>query len=498
MYLTLRTTKTGSGAVAIQAVFRKQGKTYVVKHFGSAHTKEEAQALLERGSLWVERESKQRSLFTSQPSRTLPLATTQLTHTYHTYARDMLMGVAHMMGFDALEDGAFLDLALMRIIEPASKLRTLELLRRYFGVEYAERTLYRTLKCFATHKAAAERIALAYAKKYHTKDLSLVLYDVTTLYFESFKADDLRIQGFSKDNKSQQPQIVVGLMVSRDGFPLGYEVFKGNTFEGHTMLPVFRAFMKRHKVDMPVIVADAAMLSRTNMQALAKEDYRYIVGARLANLSPMIISRIAKEVSGRDDSLIRIPTDHGDLIVAFSASRERKNRRDMDKQLKKAEMLITRGESGKRAKFVKVEHTTPTLNVALKVKTEALLGMKGYYTNIPESNLSNTDVIARYGDLWNVEASFRMTKSDLKTRPIFHHTQDAIRAHLVIAFVALAMGRCIERLFCASLRKFRDTLWDIVDAHLVDSSTGETFVFRSPVPDVMRDFERKIKKWQTY
>lgn len=498
MYLKIRTTKTASGATAVQAVFRTQGKTQVVKHFGSVHDAKELKALVTQGQSWVNQENKQQSLFNTQEPRVLPLATARLSHAYHTYAREFLLGVAHKIGFDALHSELLVDLALMRIIEPASKLRTLELLERYFGVQYSERTLYRTLKSFALYKEEAERIALTYAKKHHTKDISLVLYDVTTLYFESFKSDELRVPGFSKDSKSQQPQIVVGLLVSRDGFPLGYEVFKGNTFEGHTMLPVFKKFIEKHKVNTPVLVADAAMLSKTNMDELTTQRYSYIVGGRLANLSPKVINQIKREVPKTDGSITRITTERGDLIVAFSSKREKKNRHEMEKQIKKAKALIEKGEVGRRAKFVVSQNAQPTLNTALQEKTETLLGMKGYYTNIPETILSNTDVITRYGDLWNVEASFRMSKSDLATRPIFHYTEDAVRAHMVVSFIALAMGRCIEKLFGASLRRFRDAAWDVVDAHITDMAADDTFILRSEIPEYLRVFELKIKKWRTY
>ena len=130
-----------------------------------------------------------------------------------------------------------LDLTIMRLIEPASKLRSIEMLSRYFGIHYSQR-IYRTIPKLITHKADIEQRAYSVAEEKFQEQFYYVLYDVTTLYFESFKADDLKIQGFSKDNKSQQPQIVIGLLVTQSGLPLSYNVFAGNTFEGKTMLPV--------------------------------------------------------------------------------------------------------------------------------------------------------------------------------------------------------------------------------------------------------------------
>jgi len=160
------------------------------------------------------------------------------------------------------------DLVLMRIIEPASKLRSLELLKDYFGVKHLRKHFYEALPQIATLKDQVEKKAIALAKKEFNFDFSLVFYDVTTLYFESFKADDLRKPGFSKDGKSAQPQIVIGLIVNYDGFPIAYEIFEGNRFEGHTLIPVILAFKKKHKIKTLTVVADAAMISQDNIKAL--------------------------------------------------------------------------------------------------------------------------------------------------------------------------------------------------------------------------------------
>ena len=415
----------------------------------------------------------------------------------HTFARAALLAAARHIGLDALDEPLLLDLALMRIIEPASKLRSVELIERYFGVHYRSSGIYERLPRFAMRKAEIEQAAVAYAKEVRSSDLSLVLYDVTTLYFESFEADELRVPGFSKDNKAQQPQIVVGLLVTREGFPLGYEVFKGNTFEGHTMLPVLESFARAHRVETPTVVADAAMLSRENTATLAARGYAYIVGARLANASPSVIKKVSCALARKDGKTVRIATKHGDLVAAFSLKRYRKDKREMDGQIRKAKELVAGRKSGKRAKFVlKSKNEALTLDEPLIAKATLLLGVKGYYTNISREKLSDTEVIARYHDLWNVEASFRMAKSDLATRPIFHHKKDAIRAHVVVCFVALLMGKTLELSSGLSLRRVRDLLWSITDAAITDTVTGETFVLRSPMEHVIHSpIGKLLKKW---
>ena len=221
----------------------------------------------------------------------------------------------------------------------------MELLERYFTRRYSQRSVYRALPKLNRHKETLETLAMTYAKNVLGASMELVLYDVTTLYFESFKADELRIPGFSKDGKSQQPQIVLGLLVTNTGFPLGYEVFAGNTFEGKTILPVLRAFMARVDTKDLVVVADAAMLSEKVLNEIRQAGMSYIVGARLANSSPTLIHRISQELGQLDNAIVRVPSKHGDMVCAFSAKRFKKDQTTMQQQLTKAQALVARKSS---------------------------------------------------------------------------------------------------------------------------------------------------------
>lgn len=490
---SIRKTKTASGATAVQIVRYEKRKVVIVKHVGSAKTADEIASLVESAGSWIERECPQQALFPKEPRRSIALATARYAGVTYAFAHQVLASVARTLGFASLNAPLLLDLAYMRLIEPSSKLRSIERLGRYFGIRYAERTVYRTLPTFAKKKAAVESIAVAWAKDGLASDLSLVLYDVTTLYFETFEGDDLRVPGFSKDNKAQQPQIVVGLLVTREGFPLGHEVFKGNTFEGHTMLPVVEAFARTHGVATPTVVADAAMISRENIAKLTERGFSYIVGARLANCSPKIVAAVTAALGQKDGTTVRLKTEYGDLVCAFSSRRYRKDKADMDAQLAKAKGLIAKNEPGKRAKFVrKTGDAAYTLDEALHVKAETLLGIKGYYTNIPKETLDDEGVIERYRDLWRVEAAFRMSKSDLAARPIFHRTEDSIRAHLLICFVALAMGKHLEIRSGLSLRRVVDLLWSVTDARIVDTTTGEMITLRSELDEDTRALLKKL------
>jgi len=490
---SIRKTKTASGSTAVQVVRYENRKVVVLKHIGSGKSDEEVSALIESARVWVEKHTRQVSLFPTQEQRTLPIATTKYLGVTHVFARETLHKLASLCGFDAQQDTLLLDLAIMRILEPTSKLRSIELMKRYFEIRYAQRTVYRALPRLIERKKVMEDVAIACAKKNLQSDLALVLYDVTTLYFETFTSDGLRKQGFSKDNKSQQPQIVIGLLATREGFPLGYEVFAGNTFEGHTMMPVLEAFAQTHSVKTPTVVADAAMLSHANIEELKKRNLSYIVGARLANASPAVIDKVSEVLAQEDGTTVRVPTQHGDLIASFSQKRYRKHKGDMERQLERGKKLIQKNEPGRRAKFVTKEGGDAyVLNEALIEKTKRLLGIRGYYTNIPEKQLSNEEVISRYHDLWHVESAFRMAKSDLASRPIFHYTEDAVRAHILICFVALVIGRYAELRAGVSARTLRDLLWSVTDATMMDTATGETFSFRSPVSEDVEMFLQKL------
>ena len=412
----------------------------------------------------------------------------QLSSVTHCFAHAALRNCAQICGLGVL-DPLYQDLALMRIIEPTSKLRTIELLKRYFGISYAERTLYRLLPQLITYKDSIEKAAHQTVKAHFKESFALVLYDVTTLYFESHKPDDnLRARGFSKDDKSKQPQIVVGLLVSHQGFPLKHEIYKGNTFEGHTMLKVVKEFQKYHVNSKPIIVADAAMLSQENMRTLGSEGYQYIVGARLANTPRSFIESVTLTLNKQEGAVTRLsyPNRPYSVVCSYSEKRARKDKREFEKQITRALELIAHKEKRRRAKFVKESPDYKGLFILdeeLKEKTEKLLGVKGYCTNIPEEVLSNHQVIEYYHELWRVEQAFRMSKTDLKTRPIFHYTHDAIKAHVLLCFMGLMMGKFLEIKTGLSLQRIRDILWNVHEAHIKDNLTGKCITLQTNLVD---------------
>ena len=405
------------------------------------------------------------------------------------------MGCVDELGLSHLPR-LLLDLAIMRLIEPASKLRSLELLQHYFGIRYSQH-IYRNIPKLITYKTNIEHCAYNVAQKKFNEPFYFVLYDVTTLYFESFKADDFKNQGFSKDNKSQQPQIVIGLLVTQSGFPLSYEVFAGNTFEGKTMLPVVEKFIAGHPQVKPIIVADAAMLDEKRLSGPREKKISYIVGARLANTNLDMVEHIHRTLSGIHGAMARFTSIHGDLICDFSVKRYKKDLNDFNKLVQKAEELVAMQSLKVKARFIrKVTKKKIELNTALIEKRKLLLGIKGYCTDLSEQQLSNELVISRCHQLWYVGQSFRISKFDLQARPIYHQKHDAIKAHVLICFVALIIEKYLELTTKLSLREIRFLVMNITETHIQDRLTKKTFTFLPPTNDILKTpLANLISKW---
>lgn len=482
--LRIRVIKTKGNSRSVQVYRYQKSKRIIIKHIGSGTTDEEILSLKEMASLFIADYTKQSYLFAeSEPKEEAVLISQcQYLGVYYTYLYDVLRAIQYQIGYALHLDTLLNDLVLMRIVEPASKLRSIELMKNYFGITHRRQRYYESAPKWLDLKESIERQTLAFAKRQYSFDFSLLFYDVTTLYFETFTEDELRKNGFSKDNKSQQPQIVVALMVTPGGFPVSYEVFSGNTFEGHTLIPVIKSFMKKQKVEHFTVVADAAMISTDNIEALRAEKINYIVGARLGNVPAHLLALIDEKLSRTDGSIIRIKTDNGDLICSFSQKRYNKDKYEMQKQIDRAKSLLSQPSKVRRIKYLKPGDSNMMLNEKLIEKTRKLLGVKGYYTDLKESVAPSETIISRYHDLYKIEQAFRLSKHDLQTRPIFHFKAEPIQLHILICFMALAISKHIELKAEISIRAFLTSCKKITDARLLNKITQREIKMRVSVP----------------
>jgi transposase len=280
--------------------------------------------------------------------------------------------------------------------------------------------------------------------------MSVVFYDVTTLYFQIDNEDDIRKRGFSKEGKHQNPQIVLGLLVSIDGYPLAFDIFEGNKFEGHTMLPVLDSFKKKYKLENLVIVADSGLLSTQNIKELQDKNYEFILGARIKNEKQVIKDKILALELKNGKSEIIDKEDNLRLIVSYSDKRAKKDSYNRERGLKRLEKQLKSGKLTKSNinnkgynKYLRMEGDVKISIDMEKFNQDAKWdGLKGYITN---STLSKDEIIENYGQLWKIEKAFRISKHDLKIRPIYHRLQRRIEAHITINFVAYKIYKELER-----------------------------------------------------
>lgn len=481
----VRKVPTKSKATAVQVVASGGHDIRVIKHIGSAHTPQEIEDLVSLADHWISDHGNQPPLFPrQQPSSLVSVNNLELIHTTPTLIHQLCMQTISTFGFNTFLSQLLLDLVFIRLVEPASKAASIRLLSSDFGISHNPKTMQRHLKQVTKNKTAIEQKAAVYAKKYLSFDFRVVFYDVTTLYWESFKPDKkgegVALPGFSKDNKHQQPQLVLGLVVTKEGFPLEFRIFSGNKFEGHTLLPTLEQLKRHHQIQSLTVVADAAMISDANVKALKERGLGYIVGARLSNLSGATIKEIDQKLERVDQATIRLKAKtKGWLVCQYSKKRYAKDKHETKKQVEKAKRgLKEPGKAVKRLKFVKRVKDEEKLefNLQLLKKTKKLWGIKGYYTD--QKDLSDQEIINHYHNLWQVEKAFRISKTDLQIRPIYHRKTENIVAHMLICFMALCIAKHWEMETGISIKKLTKMLSNISDATFQDKLTEKTFTLR--------------------
>ena len=363
----------------------------------------------------------------------------------------MLGKIFDAIGFNAIKDELFRHLVITRLVYPVSKLKTIDYLYKYKGIFIEKDKIYRYLdKLNNKHKEQIQNISYEHTLAVLQNKIAVVFYDVTTLYFEIEDEDDLRKTGFSKDGKHQHPQILLGLLVSAGGYPLAYEIFEGNKFEGHTMLPVIEIFKHKYKLKKLVVVADAGLLSNDNIQELESKKYEYILGARIKNESNIIKKNILSLTLNNGESTIIEKDEHTKIIISYSSNRSAKDKHNREKGLQKLERTIASGKLTKKNinnrgynKYLKLEGDVTVKIDYQKYKADASWdGLKGYITN---TTLTKDEVIESYQQLWMIEKAFRISKTDLRIRPIYHRLKHRIQAHICVAFCAYKIHKELER-----------------------------------------------------
>jgi len=439
-----------SGVVSVQVIAKISGKSKLVKTIGSSSDEQDIEDLVKEGHQYIAKFGGQKTLdFSDELSLFKSVFQSISSHTE--VGTQLLLGeIFNDIGFNVIEDALFRQLVLSRLIYPVSKLKTSDFLDRYHELDYPVQQIYRYMDRFhSKSKELVQQISYQHTKKILGGKVSIVFYDVTTLYFEIDQEDDLRKTGFSKEGKHQNPQIVLGLLVSRNGYPLAYDIYEGNKFEGHTMLPVLDSFKEKYNLEQLVIIADSGLLSNANIEELQAGDYEFILGARIKNEKWDTQRKILSlDLKNGESTIVR--KDDLKLVITYSDNRAKKDYENRRKGLKKLEKRIRTGKLTKSNinnrgynKYLKLEGDIDITIDHEKFEADgAWDGLKGYLTN---ARMSKDEIIENYGHLWQIEKAFRVSKTDLKIRPIYHRLQPRIETHICISFVAYKIYKELER-----------------------------------------------------
>lgn len=458
----VRKLKNRSGSISVQIISKANGRYKVINTIGCGHNEQEVQKLTYLAKQEIERLSAQPRLFVSETDTIVEDLFGSLSNaSIRTVGPEIIFGrIYDHIGYDAIGEDLFRHLVIARLAFPLSKLKTVEYLYRYQGIRIDIDTVYRFLdKLSNTLKHQVEQISFANTLKVLKGNISIVFYDMTTLYFEASDEDDLRKTGFNKDGKHQNPQIFLGLLVGLGGYAIGYDIYEGDTFEGHTLIPFIEQTRKKFNLDKPIVVADAGLLSKDNIESLESMNYQYIIGARLKNESAKIKSQVlSRNLKDQQVATIKLQTGRR-LIISCSSKRARKDEHNRQRGLKRLEKQIRSG------KLTKSNINNRGYNKYLVMKGEVSIeidyekfnrdqvwdGLKGYVTN---ADINKEQVVANYNNLWNIEKAFRISKTDLRIRPIYHRLRSRIEAHICISFAAYSIYKELER----ALHEDRSTL----------------------------------------
>lgn len=525
MYIRLKKNTSGTTSVLLVTSQRLPGKKHpysrILKSFGYAKNEEELAEL----KLIAE------NYLNSIPSDKTP-QTSLDSLVIHTPA-DISSCKTHVRGFHDIYNKLFSaifantslkhkgnemlsKLAIMRIIYPKSKHYTANIASN-FGYDLKVDNIYKLMDRI-NDEAISKIQACGYSNTKRLlaeeqQTLDVLFYDLTSIYFETNTQDELRNFGFSKDGKSQHVQIILAMIVTHHGLPVAYETFEGNSYEGSTLIPTLMALRKKYKINRVIVVADSGLINKHNVDQISEAGMEYVIGARLKNSSKAIISEalsdkdytdVSDEVRGKShifiDKKTKKPTGHK-LMFYHSQMRAKKDAYDRDNALKKISKQIGQkaksGLSGVlRKSYVTLSQEDSILGID-KDKLKEAARFDGYFTiqtNIKEC--SPADILQYYSGLWQVEQTFRITKYNLRIRPVFHYTPARIKAHFAICYISLVLIRTLEltmrRAQCyIPIEQLHELLWEVKEVEIV--SRDKSFSISTDFPAALVPIYKVIK-----
>ena len=462
-----------SGTISVVVVSKAHGKFTEVKKFGVAKSEEEADEMFSKAQSWLHTHDGQQELdFEDRKGKEVEETERFLGNIDNVLINGtqlLLDQVYDSIGFNRIPDEILRHLVIARVSQPRSKLATVDYLKSYYDEDVDLNHIYRYMdKLYNTQMELAQQISVEHTRKLFGGKIGLMFYDVTTLYFETAQTDVLREPGFSKDGKTAESQVILGLLVSEGGYPLSYSLFNGSQYEGFTMIPMIDEFKQRFNLGKDfVVVADSGLMNKNNVTLLREAGYNYILGARIKSESASVKQWILS-LEKVDKACYNYKRENGErLIVSYSDKRAKKDAYNRDRgiaRLRKAYKsgCITKNQVNKRGynKFLEISKDIEVTISEGKIAEDSKWdGFKGYITN---TELDAEHVIAEYHGLWVVERAFRISKGNLEMRPMFHFTERRIEAHVCICFIAYKVYKELERL--VSVNKIGMSVDKVLDA----------------------------------
>ena len=517
----------------------------VLRHVGSAYNKEELERLCDYGRFLAEElkqtHSAQGSLFSPTEMVDLMLKAEQtddqedcdvklsecrersrqvvgvravFTEMYR------LLGWERLLGSRRLSDNRILrELVIARLVQPRSKRKTVLDLSRDVGVNLNLEQVYRSMDSLT--ETVIENIkaqSYEYARSLFRAPINVVFYDTTTLYFESEAEDELRRKGYSKDGKPHRTQVLLALLITPGGIPIGYEVFAGNTYEGHTLQEALTRVKGRYQVQQITVVADAGLLNQANVAALEAADCPYIMGYRLKSAGNKMKSQVLDRsryqplpaADGKDvhASYQVIEQAGRRIVVTWSEKRAHKDARQRAQGIEKLMKKLKRSRQPatltrrQYATFLRFSSGGEARVDETKIKRAAQ--WDGLHAIVAYGNdeMNVSQLLKQYQQLWEIEHCFRTNKHDLKIRPIFHWVPRRIHAHLAICYMAFC---CMQHLRhrmktvyrSLSAEEVTEELSRLQISLLTRQGTSQRYALPSQTNRVARQIYRCLKlKWR--
>lgn len=449
----IRRKRNASGSISVQIIQKIAGKNKVLRTIGSSNDLIEIEFLIQKGRKELNELQKSSELpFSAKEEMEFVNSFVDFIDSVKLVGPELLLGkLFDEIGFNQIDDELFRHLVITRLVYPVSKLKTTDYLYKYKGIKISVYSIYRYLdKLHKKQLDKVKEISLNHTLNLFGGKIAVVFYDVTTLYFEAKEEDEFRKTGFSKDGKHQNPQIVLGLLVSENGYPLDYDVFEGNKYEGDTLIPIIEHFQTKHQPEQLIVVADAGLLSKKNIDILVDKKFQYILGARIKNENEILKRQIIQSKLTDNQSVVFDREDGSRLILSYKKARALKDQDNRKRGLERLEKKIKNGKLTKENinnkgynKYLKIEGEATISIDYEKHKQDAIWdGLKGYRTN---TKLTKEKVMEQYHQLWAIEKTFRISKSDLEIRPIYHQLKRRIETHIGISFCACKIYKELER-----------------------------------------------------